>query len=310
MSNIHVALATDRNYLDYALVTVASLLSWHPAGGITLYLLHEELKETDFARFETLQRISPFKFVPLKIEQAFFQNWPKLRWSISTYYRLILPSLLPELEKVLYLDCDLLVLDDISDLWATELGGRSCAAVPVKISRESFKQLGLPDEAVYFNAGVMLFNLKKMRTQNHEKRFIHLFHELGDQIKYPDQDILNLAYWSDYVKLPLRWNLVTSVYRNPPLEPVYSEAETKYALSHPGIAHFTGTHKPWRLGKTTHHPYAEYYLHFAQLAALPLPFRLKLMLKKFLTGSLKSPKKIVPWGDSIIKTNLLTQRGN
>lgn len=47
----------------------------------------------------------------------------------------------------------------------------------------------------------MLFNLRKMAHENHEKRFIRLFDELGGRIKYPDQDILNLAYWNDYVKL-------------------------------------------------------------------------------------------------------------
>lgn len=122
--DIQVAMATDRNYLDYALVAAASLLAQHPGGGITLHLLHEELDESDFARFEALRRIDGFRLVPRKIERGFFQGWPELRWSTSAYYRLILPSLLPDLEKILYLDCDLLVLDDIAKLWNTELGGR------------------------------------------------------------------------------------------------------------------------------------------------------------------------------------------
>ena len=202
--DIQVAMATDRNYLDYALVAAASLLAQHPGGGITLHLLHEELDESDFARFEELRRIDGFRLVPRKIERGFFQGWPELRWSTSAYYRLILPSLLPDLEKILYLDCDLLVLDDIAELWETGLDGRSCAAAAVRVAPEHQKKIGLPAEAVYFNSGVMLFNLRKMAHENHEKRFIRLFDELGGRIKYPDQDILNLAYWNDYVKRDLR----------------------------------------------------------------------------------------------------------
>ena len=306
--DIQVAMATDRNYLDYALVTAASLLAQHPGGGITLHLLHEELDESDFVRFEALRRIDGFRLVPRKIERGFFQGWPELRWSTSAYYRLILPSLLPDLEKILYLDCDLLVLDDIAELWNTELGGRSCAAAAVRVAPEHQKKIGLPAEAVYFNSGVMLFNLRKMAHENHEKRFIRLFDELGGRIKYPDQDILNLAYWNDYVKLSQRWNLVTSVYRNPPTPALYSEAEVVEALRRPGIAHFTGTHKPWRLGKTTHHPYARYFRAYAELAGLPLPFRLKLALKSLLTGSLKPPKKAVPWDGSILNTGIAIRR--
>ena len=99
--DIQVAMATDRNYLDYALVAAASLLAQHSGGGITLHLLHEELGESDFARFEALRRIGGFRLVPRKIERGFFQGWPELRWSTSAYYRLILPSLLPDLEKIL-----------------------------------------------------------------------------------------------------------------------------------------------------------------------------------------------------------------
>ena len=87
--DIQVAMATDRNYLDYALVAAASLLAQHPGGGITLHLLHEELDESDFARFEELRRIDGFQLVPRKIERGFFQGWPELRWSTSAYYRLI-----------------------------------------------------------------------------------------------------------------------------------------------------------------------------------------------------------------------------
>lgn len=298
---IHVAMATDRNYLDYALTACASLLKY-TSRDVILHLLHEELAQEDFARFEKLPRNGAFTVLPHRIENAFFEGWPPLRWSISCYYRLILPELLPELEKIVYLDCDLLVLDDIGELYDLDLQDCACAAVAAKLRPEHYDRIGLDRKSAYFNSGVMLFAPAKMHREGHVKRFTALFRELGGRIKYPDQDILNLAYVNEYVKLPLRWNLTTSVYRNPPEEKLYDEAETVAALKNPGICHFTGKHKPWRFLATTHHPYGFVYPYFAKLAGCPSRLLLKLKLKScWFTGILKKPKLKVPWGPDILK---------
>lgn len=298
---IHVAVATDRNYLDYALAACASLLHF-TSRKVVLHLLHEELTDAELARFETLPRKGDFELQPHRIEGAFFKDWPPMRWSVSAYYRLILPELLPELEKILYIDCDLLVLDDAGKLFDIGLQGRTCAAANSKRRPEHYARIGLDPKYAYFNSGVMLFDPAKMHRENHIGRFIALFRELGDKIKYPDQDILNLAYAEDHVKLPLRWNLTTSVYRNPPEEKRYSEEETVAALKDPGICHFTGGHKPWIFGAATHHPYAFVYPYFAALAGWPASKVLKLKLKfHWFTGTLKRPKFQVPWGPEILK---------
>jgi len=301
MKPIHIAMATDHNYLDYALAACASMLKY-TSRDIVLHLLHEELTGADLARFEALPRNVAFTLQPHKIENAFFKGWPPLRWSVSCYYRLILPELLPELDKILYLDCDLLVLDDIGKLYDLDLQGKSCAGAATKLKPEHYDRIGLDRKYAYFNSGVMLFDLAKMYREHHIERFIRLFNEMGDRIKYPDQDILNLAYAEDHVKLPLRWNLMTSVYRNPPDNKLYSLEETIAALKDPAICHFTGTHKPWRFRATTHHPYGFAYPYFAALAGWPSSRVLKLKLKAcWFTGILKKPKLKVPWGPDILK---------
>lgn len=302
---INVALTTDRNYLNYALATTASILHKTRNHTIRLYVLHEELDDNDFARFRPLSKIKPFELEPLKISAGFFKNWPPMRWSMSAYYRLLLPDLLPETDKLIYLDCDLLVLDDLSELWNIDLGSAPCGAVATKVSHEHKNKIGLPEEAAYFNAGVMVYNLRKMAQEKHTGRFIALFNEYADRIKYADQDILNLCYHDCYHKLPLRWNVVNSIYRNPPDETLYSQRETTGALHSPGIVHFTGTHKPWRLLKTTHHPYTFCFRYFAGMAELPLPLRAKLVVKALTTGRLKKSKKATPWGKSIIDRNII-----
>ena len=302
MNTVHVALATDRNYLNYALTACASMLHY-TSREVVLHLLHEALSQEDIARFEALPHYGKFTVRPHKIEAAFFKDWPPMRWSVSAYYRLILPEIVPELDKILYLDCDLLVVDDIGKLFDFDLGGRTCAAGAVRLRRKHYDAIGLAPERPYFNSGVMLFDPSKMRRENHVARFISLFEELGDRIKYPDQDILNLAYLDDCLKLPLRWNLYTAVYRNIPLEPHYTCEETLAALKNPGIVHFTGRHKPWIFGATTHHPYASFYPFFADMAGFPPRdlMKLKFKFRWWFTGILKSPKEKVPWGPEILK---------
>ena len=301
MNTVHVAMATDRNYLKYALTACASMLQY-TSRDVVLHLLYEELTPEDLAGFESLPHGGPFAVRPHKIEAAFFKDWPPLRWSISAYYRMILPELLPELDKILYLDCDLLVLDDVGKLFDLNLQGKTCAAVATKLRPEHYARIGLNPKYPYFNSGVMLFDPAKMRRENHVARFISLFTDRGDRIKYPDQDILNLAYADDCLKLPLRWNLNSTVYRNPPVESIYTCEETVAALKDPGIAHFSGRHKPWIFGATTHHPYAFFYPHFAALAGWPPADVLKLKFKfHWVTGFLKKPKEKVPWGPEILK---------
>ena len=302
MNTVHVALATDRNYLNYALTACASMLHY-TSREVVLHLLHEALAPEDVARFEALPHYGKFTVRPHKVEAAFFKDWPPMRWSICTYYRLILPEIVPELDKILYLDCDLLVVDDIGKLFDFDLGGKTCAAVATRLRRKHYDAIGLAPERPYYNAGVMLFDPSKMRRENHVARFISLFEELGDRIKYPDQDILNLAYLDDCLKLPLRWNLNSSVYRNSPLEPHYSCEDTIAALKDPAIVHFTGRHKPWLFFATTRHPYAFFYPQFAAMAGWPPLDLLKLKLKfHWFTGILKKPdEKNLPWGPEILK---------
>lgn len=302
MNTVHVAMATDRNYMNYALTACASMFHY-TSRELVLHLLHDALTAEDIARFEALPHNGPLTVRSHKIEAAFFKDWPAMRWSISTYYRMILPEIVPELDKIIYLDSDLLILDDIGKLFDVDLQGKTCAAVATRLRQKHFDRIGLDRKRPYFNAGVMIFNPAKMNREKHVARFVLLFGELGDRIKYLDQDILNLAYRDDCLKLPLRWNVNSAVYKNSPLEPHYSCEDTVAALKDPAIVHFTGSHKPWLFFATTHHPYARFYPEFAAMAGWPPLDLLKLKLKfHWFTGILKKPdEKDLPWGPEILK---------
>lgn len=302
METVNLALATDRNYLPHACTAIASLLVHrHNAAEqgvrLNLHLLHRDLEEADFQKIRALDSISKFHLIPVAVPSTAFANWRIYRsnWTEAAYYRLILPSLLPDVSRILYLDCDLLLLADVLELWRIPLDSCRVGAVAVKVTAEHKAGLGLEREDPYLNSGVMVFDLAAMRASGDEVRFREIYENCMDKLKYPDQDILNIAYRGGYKRLPLKWNLTTSVYRNPVNEALYSEAETLEAIRHPGIAHFTGVHKPWRIGKTTHHPYSSYYWKYLKLTPFADEFRWRALLKRWFNGRVKKPKLRTPW---------------
>lgn len=302
METVNVALATDRNYLPHACTAIASMLvhrrnSERRDVCLKVWLLHRELNEADFEKIRELSSLDDFELIPVPVPESSFAGWKIFRkdWGIATYYRLVLPSLLPDVSKVIYIDCDLLVLDDVLKLWEISLNGCNAAAAAAKITPEQKLRIGLSPENRYFNAGVMVYDLAAMRASGDEALFREIYETSMEKLKYPDQDILNIAYRGRYKLLPLKWNLTTSVYRNPVNPQLYSEEDTFEAIRHPGIVHFTGVHKPWRLRKTTHHPYSSYYWEYMKLTPFAGEYRWRALVKKFFNGRVKNPKLKTPW---------------
>ncbi len=162
-------------------------------------------------------------------------------YSKSTYYRLFIPTMYPELDKALYLDCDIVVNDSISKLYETEIGDNYIGAIPdqsVKYLSDEFKdyvenRVGVEKYDKYFNAGILVMNLKKLREIGFEEIFI----ELLSQIKFnvaQDQDYLNVICKGHITFIDETWNQM-------PL-PVEIERPAK-----PKLIHYNLSFKPWRL---------------------------------------------------------------
>ena len=181
------------------------------------------------------------------------------------YARLLIPDLLPpEIEKALYLDCDLVVRGDISELWKTPFDGRSLLAARDRIGFvgapsgiANYRELGIPADAPYFNSGVLLMNLRKWRElRTSERVFAHL-REHRDFI-ISDQCGLNAVLVGDWGELDFGWNwqIPWREFRlgraTPPWLPQTERRE---------IVHFTTSEKPWLPGCD----YAERALFFEAL---------------------------------------------
>lgn len=203
----------------------------------------------------------------LEINQNEFKDF-KICGYINTtaYYRLKVPDLLDNsIEKALYLDCDLIIKEDISKLWNTDISQHHLAAV-VDLGIDSGDyftdtkiRLGIPDRYHYFNSGVMLINLALWRRDNIHQRVIEFITSNPDRIVVCEQDGLNAILFDKWLSLPLTWNQQPHVYTliKRSKDPDYIEA-----INNPSIIHYIGQSKPWQYSDA--HPLKkEYYKYLA-----------------------------------------------
>lgn len=261
--SVPVAMAADENYAWPLLVAVSSLL--RNAGPGTRYdlhlLLHGDFTEKSLQRIREVCRArGNCSLHPIRMEDGCTSAASCIpHISTPTFFRLRLPSLLPEVGKCIYLDTDVVVCKDLAGLHATELGG-CCLAGVRALSFYSFpspsagehhaRRLGLPDTEHYVNAGVLLMDLGKMREGNLEARFEEA---LGRGYAVQDQDVLNVVCAGRIMNLPFRYNAMTKYpvdddgawSRSEGLQRALPEAEWDEGRKDPVVLHFADSIKPW-----------------------------------------------------------------
>lgn len=175
--------------------------------------------------------------------------------SIATYMRIFAQEILPHhLNKILYLDCDILVNNPLDDLWNINIENFSIAAVldVITFNENVYDRLKYDKNEGYFNAGVLLINLKKWREINLLKLALDYIQSNKQRIINEDQDVLNALLHKDKKLIPLKFNATYSVFEKQSLFLKDYNEEIEEAIYKPTIIHFTYI-KPWN--KECNHPY-------------------------------------------------------
>ena len=282
MDNINIVLATDNNYAKYCAATIASILSNTSGNKIVFYILNENLSQKNRKKITELKSLKDCSINFCKISPESIQNLPLNREWISraTYYRLLILDILPEnIDKLIYLDCDVLVKRDIQELWDFDISKYLVGAVEDEESFENHKRLNLSEQHIYFNAGVLLINLAKLREFDFKNKCINYYNANKDKIIMQDQDILNGVFDGKCLNLPLCWNIGTSFYHKEIIpNKHYWSVNAEEAIKTPGIIHFTGKSKAWNY--QTIHPYAEDFWVYLSLTSYKFEY-LKHQICKF-----------------------------
>lgn len=188
-------------------------------------------------------------------------------------------------KKLLYLDADMLVVKPIEDLWETDLKGHVCGccqdlAVPYVSSPMAIKDpnaLGMSLDEPYFNAGVMLIDTKKWRSQGISRKALNYLMHNAAHINLYDQEALNAAIKGNWLRLSCRWNLISSIAGRAFIDPATSESEDyQSSLLDPCVIHFAGTLKPW-LNPLLKGRWFDLYRSKLELAIPTYKFRPKIM---------------------------------
>lgn len=245
---IHIALTIDYKFVRFCAVTMVSILKNNRTQGITFHIIGDlSLSSGDK---ESLSRLAcdfgaETVFYQVKDEQigSYVLKWESKRLSKVVFYRCILPSVLPSsLSRVLYLDCDVLVLGELEDLWNTDLHGYALAAIPdaVVVNPKHCVRLHYDVSYNYFNGGVLLLNLDYWRAYNVEEQCKAYYREHVREIVYNDQDLLNGLLFDKKRLVGLKWNLQESAFRKKT-----AHLYPKQLISDCVILHYS-SRKPWQ----------------------------------------------------------------
>lgn len=250
---VKIACAVEgEGYVRHCAAMLHSLLSRHP--GAEVHYLHGEDTSARGRRrlremVERLEGQITFHLIP----DAWVDGLPVKGFTgKATWYRFFLPQLLAAESRVLYLDTDLLVLDSLAPLFALELGEHLVAAVSNVLQesdRGRGRWLGLPDDNAYFNAGVLLMNLRLMRAENTSESLLAWSRANSHQFGWRDQDALNVILHERRLALHPRWNCMNAIILFPWATEYFGEDAVAEARANPAIRHFEGpdANKPWHL---------------------------------------------------------------
>ena len=256
VQQIPIFFASDNNYAPYLAVTLKSLLA--NASPDYFYKIHVLTSHIDSDYKDKINKVltpnSSIEYISLANQVAEIKDKFCLRdyYSLETYYRFFIADLFPEYDKVIYLDCDLIILGDISDLYYTNISNYLVAAA----HEQTFSQFPpfdrYPEEVLgvklknAFNAGMLLINAKMFRAYNIQQRFFNLMERFKFRVTQ-DEDYLNVLCKDKVRYLNIGWN--------------------KMAFDFPGfdnvdlqIIHYNLAYKPWHYENIM---YEEYFWQYA-----------------------------------------------
>lgn len=236
--------ANDAYAMPMTVAAYSALSRIDPSREVELHVQDDGISDVNRARAERiLTRAHPRAILSWrKAQLADFMDVNVGQYSMASIIRLMMPYLFgPEVGRVLYIDSDLIVEDDVSPLFDMDLGDHPIWAVQNgapddfnNIIRQKFPDTEAPDDAIYFNSGVLLVNLPQWRARKVTERTLDFLRQHSDKLSFPDQDALNAVTAGRWGRLPARWNKQIIRLGQPECAP----------LSERGILHYT-SYKPW-----------------------------------------------------------------
>ena len=256
MLNINIALSTNDNYaIGCGVVIHSALKNLKKSVHATIHILYSDLNTDSKTRIERIARQHGSRLRWHCIDQKTLDSFGNLKipkyYTKESFFRLLLPDLLPRINEILYLDVDLLVRDDVSVLFQNQASSliRACLDMCLTTAEQqvpNFERYNLNADDLVVNTGVCLLNLREIRKTALIARSVQLLVEHTEDMWYVDQTAINIAFKGNIDFLPTEWNVFPQCIEKRWISPVESiQPFASDVLNNPKIVHFVGGSKPW-----------------------------------------------------------------
>ncbi|USQ69042.1 glycosyltransferase family 8 protein [Companilactobacillus allii] len=270
---MNLLFAIDDNVVDQLLTTVYSIKMNTPNTPLAVYVIQDtRLLQTD--KITNFCQKLNIEYHPVMIDKSLFKDAPVTdRYPTTIYYRLLAHKYLPtNIDRILYLDIDILVINDLLPLYNLDMGDNLYAAANHAVTTtdltDSFNKirLGNSEAESYYNSGVMLMNLPLIREQVKADDIFTYINENKNTLLLPDQDVLNGLYGHQFKRIPdeiynydARMSVVYQTWSG-------GKWNLDWVIKHSVILHFCGRDKPWK--SEYRGRYSGLYKHYSHLAQL------------------------------------------
>ena len=298
---LDICMASDDNFAIHLGISIISIMENNDSDIINVHILNDRISQNNINHLKAIEnKYSSLNIIFYDINQYFSENDVNYIFKetlkdndffnllgISTFSRLFLEDIIPEeIEKILYLDCDTVVLNDLNELFNINLGDNFIAGVidiMANINKSFYK--GEKKDTPFVNAGVLLINLKKWREIKFSQLSLDLINEYPDKGFLNDQNIINILCGENVILMDPKFNTMSEFFyvdykKNLKINEHFSSVERFYnpslvedALKNPTIVHFLSQvwDRPWmsQIGLFKHspkNPYNESYLYYKSLS--------------------------------------------
>lgn len=281
---MNIVYSSSDAYSELAAVSIVSVMeNTRDADEINFYVIDKGISEKHKQDMLSMTNSYGRQLVFLEnldVEKIVDTNVCVGRWHISTFSRLFVLHVLPEdMKKIIYLDCDMIIRHSLTPLWEMDMDGTWCMSADDCRGKKYRENIGIPEDSIYTNNGLMVIDLEAWRQNNVEKLFIDFIRKYNGDVTYVDQGVLNGVFQPlGKVKLlPISYNAQRVCYDlgydgleacRAPVWP-YTREEFEQGLRDPVVVHFTTCFmtetRPWY--KKDDHPFRDDFLKYRSLTA-------------------------------------------
>lgn len=307
VTKYNIGCATDRNYAQHLGIMIYSLMSNTPSPELfDVYVVDGGILPGDIKRFQKIEAKFGCNIKFLKPDRSYFEKLKVYEiYSEATYYRYFLLDTLP-IDKMLYLDCDMVVEGDVTELYNTDQKGNVVSAVVEVLCPIPFLKRLKIDKM--FNAGMLLVDCKKWQEYKISQKAFQFQLDFEDTIEYPDQESLNVVLKDSWQIASGKWNVIArlglaKIGIGRPDYRYYPKSEVLKDYENPKIIHYANRlFKPWFWLDPS--PFKKNYLHYKKLSPwndVPFP-------DKSLKGALGRTQYYFSFVSKYVKRNYLKKK--